>query len=69
MESFEFLEINGMKIAEPNQAFSQLWEFLSEGKKATPRLALTQLENHFQQPDMNRHTTSVIPSSCWTRGN
>ena len=59
MDDFRFLEINGMKIPEPNQAFSQLWEFLSDGKKTTPRLALTQLENHFQQPDMNRSTTLV----------
>lgn len=59
MEEFEFLEINGMKITEPNQAFSQLWEFLSGGKKAAPRLALNQLENHFQTPDMRRRTTYV----------
>jgi hypothetical protein len=56
MDSFQFVEINGMKIAEPNTAFSLLWEALS-GQKCAPRQALTQLESHFQTPDPARKTT------------
>ena len=57
IDSFEFVEINGMKIPEPNQAFSLLWEALSGGSKVAPRLALSQLENHFATPQIGRKTT------------
>lgn len=55
MESFQFVEINGMKISEPNTAFTVLWEAIS-GQKSPPRQALTHLENHFQTPDPTRKT-------------
>lgn len=58
MDKFQFVEINGMKISEPNTAFSLLWQALS-GQKSAPRQALTQLEAHFQTPDFNRKTTCV----------
>lgn len=57
MDDFSFLEINGMKISEPYQAFSQLWECVSDGKKASPRVALGELEKYFGTPDMLRKTT------------
>lgn len=66
MDHFQFVEINGMKISEPNTAFSVLWESLS-GNKLAPKQALTQLENHFQTPDPTRKTTWVLCySSCMT---
>lgn len=59
-DSFEFVEINGMKIPEPNQAFSLLWEALSGGSKVPPRMALNQLETHFATPQIGRKTTFVL---------
>ncbi|KAK4700787.1 origin recognition complex subunit 1, partial [Phenoliferia sp. Uapishka_3] len=56
---FGFVEINGMKISEPNTAFTLLWESLS-GTKAPPRQALAHLEEHFQTPDPTRKTTVVL---------
>jgi len=61
MEPFQFVEINGMKIAEPNTSFTILWEALS-GEKAAPRSALAQLESHFQTPEPSRKTTFVALS-------
>jgi origin recognition complex subunit 1 len=60
MDPFQFVEINGMKISEPNTSFSLLWEALS-GQKAPARQALSHLENHFQTPDPSRKTTCVPP--------
>ena len=58
MDDFQFVEINGMKISEPNQAFTLLWEAIS-GVKSSPRAALASLEEHFQTPDPTRKTTCV----------
>jgi len=55
LSAFKFIEINGMKLTEPNQAFPMLWEFIS-GEKATARHALTLLESHFQTPSPGRET-------------
>ncbi|ORY37703.1 P-loop containing nucleoside triphosphate hydrolase protein, partial [Leucosporidium creatinivorum] len=58
---FQFLEINGMKIAEPSTAFSILWEAVSGGKKAaSPRVALGELERWFAEPRVGRGTTVVL---------
>ncbi|KAM0752896.1 origin recognition complex subunit 1 [Meredithblackwellia eburnea MCA 4105] len=59
MDAFHFVEINGMKVSDPSQSFTLLWEALS-GKKASPRQALTNLEEHFQTPDPTRKTTVVL---------
>ena len=59
MDAFQFVEINGMKISEPNHAFTLLWESLS-GDKCAPRQALASLEEHFQTPDPTRKTTWVF---------
>ncbi|KAK4049790.1 Origin recognition complex, subunit 1 [Microbotryomycetes sp. JL201] len=58
---FQFVEINGMKISEPQTAYCVLWEAISgSGHRVTPRQALTQLENHFQTPSPSRKTTVVL---------
>ncbi|KAM0790306.1 hypothetical protein ACM66B_005607 [Microbotryomycetes sp. NB124-2] len=61
---FQFVEINGMKISEPQTAYSILWEAISGARggaaRVTPRQALTQLENHFQTPSPSRKTTVVL---------
>ncbi|SGY83361.1 BQ5605_C009g05632 [Microbotryum silenes-dioicae] len=59
MDAFQFVEINGMKIAEPTTAFSLLWEAIS-GQKSSSKQALVSLENHFQTPDPARKTTVVL---------
>lgn len=55
LSPFKFIEINGMKLTEPNQAFPMLWEFIS-GQKATARHSLSLLESHFKTPSPGRET-------------
>ena len=52
---FKFLEINGMKLTEPGQAYPALWEFIAD-EKVTSRHALTMLEEHFKTPTPGRET-------------
>ncbi|KAK4048492.1 Origin recognition complex, subunit 1 [Microbotryomycetes sp. JL221] len=65
--AFEFVEINGMKISEPQTAYSILWEAVSSNRgsgtmsrKVTSKQALTSLETWFQTPSPNRKTTVVL---------
>jgi len=70
MDSFTFVEINGMKISEPMAAFSHLWSALapsssasssaSTPRKTSPKAALAALEHHFANPDPARPTTVVL---------
>jgi origin recognition complex subunit 1 len=55
IKPFRFLEINGMKITDPAQSFSILWEFVS-GNRVAPKAALAQLETHFKTPNPGRDT-------------
>lgn len=68
MDSFTFVEINGMKISEPNAAFSHLWNALNvpsthstttttKSNKISPKAALSALEGWFANPDPARKTT------------
>lgn len=43
---FDFVEINGMKMPDPNQAYSRLWECLT-GQRVTPSHALGLLQKEF----------------------
>jgi len=58
IKSFDFIELNAMKLTEPNQVYPHLLEFLT-GKKATARHALTALEAHFSTPSPGRKTSCV----------
>ncbi|GAA5951775.1 hypothetical protein JCM3765_003115 [Sporobolomyces pararoseus] len=71
MDSFTFVEINGMKISEPNAAFSHLWNALNvpsthstvtttKNSKISPKAALSALEGWFANPDPARKTTVVL---------
>ncbi|GAA5889888.1 hypothetical protein JCM16303_001490 [Sporobolomyces ruberrimus] len=70
MDSFTFVEINGMKISEPNAAFSHLWNALNASSskstagtkptKISPKAALAALEGWFANPDPARKTTVVL---------
>ncbi|RKP25559.1 hypothetical protein SYNPS1DRAFT_4022, partial [Syncephalis pseudoplumigaleata] len=46
LQPFTFVEINGMKITDPGQAYSMLWEAL-EGVRVTPKHAADLLEKRF----------------------
>ncbi|KAJ2782929.1 Origin recognition complex, subunit 1 [Coemansia javaensis] len=56
---FQYIELNGMKMTEPAQAYSQLWQAIS-GDKATPKHAAQLLERHFGTPSPRRHTYVVL---------
>ncbi|GAA5933067.1 origin recognition complex subunit 1 [Sporobolomyces koalae] len=64
MDPFTFVEINGMKISEPNAAFSHLWNALNNKNgittKISPKAALAALEGWFANPDPARKTTVVL---------
>lgn len=59
MEAFDFVEINGMKVTDPTQAYSLLWEALFE-EKVTSSHALTLLEKHFSTPSTKRKAYVVL---------
>jgi len=70
MDSFTFVEINGMKISEANTAFCHLWNALnttndhkSKPSKISPKAALSALEGWFANPDPARKTTYVLTLS------
>ena len=49
LEDFTFVEINGMKVTDPHQSYSLLWEALS-GQRVSPSHALDLLEREFSKP-------------------
>lgn len=55
IKAFRFLELNGMKITDPVQSFSILWEFIS-GNRVPAKTALANLETHFRTPNPGRDT-------------
>jgi origin recognition complex subunit 1 len=46
LEDFTFVEINGMKITDPIQAYAILWEALTQ-QRVTPKHANDLLEKRF----------------------
>ncbi|PIA17903.1 P-loop containing nucleoside triphosphate hydrolase protein, partial [Coemansia reversa NRRL 1564] len=59
LPDFQFIELNGMKMTEPNQAYSQLWQAIT-GNRATTKHAAQLLEKHFSTPSPRRHTHVVL---------
>lgn len=51
--SFDFLEINGMKLSDVGQAYSILWRSIS-GRNLSGAAALRRLTAHFEQADDHR---------------
>jgi len=47
---FDFVELNGMRLTDPANAYSVLWEALT-GKRLTPAHAALALEKHFSVPN------------------
>ncbi|KAJ2807708.1 Origin recognition complex, subunit 1 [Coemansia guatemalensis] len=59
LPDFQFIELNGMKMTEPNQAYAQLWQAIT-GNRATAKHAAQLLEKHFSTPSPRRHTYVVL---------
>ncbi|NXO23722.1 ORC1 protein, partial [Cisticola juncidis] len=66
---FQFVEINGMKLTDPHQAYVQILEFLT-GQKVTATHAAALLAKLFSTPGPKRKTTVLIVDELdllWTR--
>ena len=59
LEPFHFVEINGLKLSEPHQSYSLLWEAL-KGDRVAPTHALSLLEHEFTHPSPRRVPCVVL---------
>uniref|UniRef100_A0A8C3K605 Origin recognition complex subunit 1 n=1 Tax=Calidris pygmaea TaxID=425635 RepID=A0A8C3K605_9CHAR len=69
LPSFQFAEINGMKLTDPHQAYVQILELLT-GQKVTASHAAVLLAKMFNTPGPKRKTTVLIVDELdllWTR--
>ncbi|KAH7136604.1 P-loop containing nucleoside triphosphate hydrolase protein [Dactylonectria macrodidyma] len=59
LDDFIFVEINGMKITDPHQSYTLLWEAL-KGERASPAQSLDLLEREFSNPSPRRIPCVVL---------
>ncbi|KAH1934305.1 hypothetical protein KXW24_003930 [Aspergillus fumigatus] len=59
LDDFIFVEINGMKVTDPHQSYSLLWEAL-KGDRVSPSHALDLLEREFSHPSPRRVSCVVL---------
>lgn len=59
LDDFIFVEINGMKVSDPHQSYSLLWEAL-KGDRVSPSHALDLLEREFNHPTPRRVPCVVL---------
>ncbi|KAK2609013.1 Origin recognition complex, subunit 1 [Conoideocrella luteorostrata] len=59
LDDFIFVEINGMKITDPHQSYTLLWEAL-RAERASPAQALDLLEREFSNPSPRRVPCVVL---------
>ncbi|KAJ3277189.1 Origin recognition complex, subunit 1 [Terramyces sp. JEL0728] len=59
INDFDFIEINGMKLTEPKQAYSILWKGLT-GNQVSPTHAENLLLTRFKTPSPKRQTCVVL---------
>jgi origin recognition complex subunit 1 len=71
---FDFVEINGMALTTPAQAYCELWDAVSggaaDGRKVTPVRALDLLRKRFTTPSPRRKCTVLLVDELdqlWTR--
>ncbi|KAL3870125.1 hypothetical protein ACJMK2_042736 [Sinanodonta woodiana] len=67
--SFKYIEINGMKLSEPRQAYVEILKQLT-GQKATPDHAADLLNKRFSSSGMKKGTTVMLVDELdllWTR--
>lgn len=56
---FELIQINGMQLTEPQQAFVHIYHHLT-GTKVPWEEAVSLLEKHFKRTQMKRKTTILV---------
>ncbi|XP_075472455.1 origin recognition complex subunit 1 isoform X2 [Ascaphus truei] len=69
LPSFQYIEINGMKLTDPHQAYVQILRLLT-GQKATADHAAALLDKRFSTPAPKRETTVLLVDELdllWTR--
>ena len=59
LDDFTFVEINGMKVTDPHQSYSLLWQAL-RGDRVSPSHALELLEREFSTPSPRRVPCVVL---------
>ncbi|MCJ1380504.1 Origin recognition complex, subunit 1 [Xylographa soralifera] len=59
LNDFIFIEINGMKVTDPHQSYSLLWDAL-HGNRVSPSHALELLERDFSNPNPRRVPCVVL---------
>lgn len=59
LDDFNFVEINGMKVTDPHQSYSLLWEAL-KGDRVSPSHALDLLTHEFSHPSPRRIPCVVL---------
>ncbi|KAI9766092.1 MAG: Origin recognition complex, subunit 1 [Geoglossum simile] len=59
LDDFVFVEINSMKVTDPHQSYSLLWEAL-KGERVSPSHALDLLEREFANPNPRRKPCVVL---------
>ncbi len=59
LDDFIFVEINGMKVTDPHQSYSLLWEAL-KGDRVSPSQSLDLLEREFSHPSPRRIPCVVL---------
>ncbi len=59
LPNFQFIEINGMRLTEPNQLYAQLWKSLS-GAKVTTEHAKNLLEKRFTTPSSGKKNQTTV---------
>lgn len=59
LDDFTFVEINGMKVTDPHQSYSLLWEAI-KGDRVSPSQALSLLESEFSTPSPRRVPCVVL---------
>lgn len=59
LDDFIFVEINGLKITDPHQSYSVLWESL-KGERVSPSQAIDLLEREFNNPNPRRTPCVVL---------
>jgi origin recognition complex subunit 1 len=59
LDDFIFTEINGMKVTDPHQSYSLLWEAI-RGERVSPSHALELLEREFSRPSPRRVPVVVL---------
>jgi origin recognition complex subunit 1 len=67
LDDFHFLEINGLKVLDPNQAYAMLWEALT-AERVTPLHAASLLDTQFRKAGPGRVPWYIFLVSLFLTG-